>query len=107
MKLGAHGDRFEVDGLDEVCEEGALDAQDVPAEDLVGAGHREKSVAGPDAVPRLDENLGVDGHGAHATLDLGSQHAPGRIGRLPRSLALGRRRSLLLVALGLVSRESN
>ena len=41
VKLGAHRYRLEVNGLDEVGEEGALDAENVPAEDLVGAGHGE------------------------------------------------------------------
>ena len=107
MKLGAHSDGLEVYGLDEVGEERALDAQDVPAQDLVRAGHREQAVAGSNAVPRLDENLGVDRHRAHPALDLGSQHASGRIGGLLCELALGRRRPLLLVALELVSQETH
>ena len=108
MKLGAHRDGLEVYRLDEVGEERALDAQDVPAQDLVRAGHGEEAIAGPDAVPRLDEDLGVDGHRAHPALDLGSQHAPGRVGRLLGGLAaLGRRRPRLLVALELVSQETN
>ena len=82
MKLGAHGDGFQVYRLDEVSEESALNAQDIPAQDLVRAGHREQAIASSNAVPRLDENLGVDRHGAHPALDLGSKHASRRIGRL-------------------------
>ena len=60
-----------------MSEEGALDAKDVPAEDLVRAGHRQEAIASSNAVPRLDENLRIDRHSPHSTLDLGSQHSPG------------------------------
>ena len=76
VELGADRDGLEVDRLDQVGEEGALDAEDVPAEDLVRAGHGEEPVPGHDPVPGLDQDLGVDGHGAHAALDLGAESAP-------------------------------
>ena len=77
VKLGAHRYRLEVNGLDEVGEEGALDAENVPSEDLVRAGHRQEAIASSNAVPRLDEDLRVDRYRPHSTLDLGSQHSPG------------------------------
>ena len=39
MELGSDSDGLEVDGFDNVREESALNAKDVPTEDLVRAGH--------------------------------------------------------------------
>lgn len=75
MEFGADGDGLQVDGLDNVREQGALNAQNVPPQNLVRTGHGEESVSGHDAVPGLDQDLRVDGNGAHAALNLGAEHA--------------------------------
>ena len=64
------GNGLEVNGFDDMRKQRALNAENVPTENLVGAGHREQAISGHDTVPRLKRDRRIDGNRAHSTLYL-------------------------------------
>ena len=85
VELGANSDAGEVDRPQPMREQRALETDDIPAEDLVAAGHGEEPLPGQHPVPGLHPVLGVgERHCPHPGLDLAPQLASVALAQPPR-----------------------